>query len=537
MERPQTQPIRVPRLLPIVGAVFALALLINVLYAYTRPVPVSADAAYYVMVAENLYHGRGFVADYVWNYLAGLPRSLPVPSNEYWMPGTSVVTAVVFAAARGASLRAAQWPSLLLGALLCAITAWVAGALSRRRDVAWLAGAAAALNFYLVGLALYPDHFMLNAVLVNLSLLALWRAWTDRGRLAAPAGALAGLAFLTRTDGGLLVICALLLAIGLWRRGERRHALRLTALFLAAFALVAAPWWIRQTLVFGSPSGASPLRTAFLTDYNDLFRLDQSRLNPQDYLATSQVVALGVKGYVLYRSLRVLAKAVMLFGLLFIAALFLRDLRRPAVPWLAYLALGLLIPPLLVPYPAGKGGSWHLMPALMPIILALGASAAFRLFDTLKHRLRSSLAGALVIALSLGSLLYWWARSPEDAARAADPLYPPVAAEAVRALGPSPRPALTDNAWGLYHVTHLPCAQFPTDGAVAALQVADAIGAGYLITRADATNQIPTMSEIINHPRFQPLARYPAGETSLLVYRIVPSREYDPAPIAHNGLP
>jgi len=178
-----------------------------------------------------------------------------------------------------------------------------------------------------------------------------------------------------------------------------------------------------------------------------------------------------------------------------------------------------------VPYPAGKGGSWHLMPALVPIILALGAAVALRVFDSLKHRLRSPLAGALVIALSFGSLLYWWARPPEDAARAADPLYPPVAAEAVRALGPSPRPALTDNAWGLYHVTHLPCAQFPTDGAVAALCVADAIGAAYLITRADATNQIPTMSEIINHPRFRPLARYPAGGTSLLVYQILPPQD------------
>ncbi|NIQ99906.1 MAG: hypothetical protein GTN78_06845, partial [Gemmatimonadales bacterium] len=93
---------------------------------------------------------------------------------------------------------------------------------------------------------------------------------------------------------------------------------------------------------------------------------------------------------------------------------------------------------------------------------------------------------------------------------------------AALALGPAAGPVLTDNAWGLYHVARLPCAQFPTDGAEAALKIADAIGASHLITSADATDQFPSMGEIVGHPRFQPLARYSAGETSLLVYRLLP---------------
>jgi hypothetical protein len=31
------------------------------------------------------------------------------------------------------------------------------------------------------------------------------------------------------------------------------------------------------------------------------------------------------------------------------------------------------------------------------------------------------------------------------------------------------------------------------------------------------------MKGVIGHPRFRPLARYPADDTSLLVYRIVPA--------------
>ena len=128
----------------------------------------------------------------------------------------------------------------------------------------------------------------------------------------------------------------------------------------------------------------------------------------------------------------------------------------------------------------------------------------------------------VLIAAAVVSPCLWWLFPPPDAKGAARPLYPPVAADAVRALGPNPRPALTDSAWGLYHVARIPCAQFPTDDVDAALRVADSIGAAYLITRADAPDRIPAMAQIVSHPRFQPLALYPAGDTRLLVYRILP---------------
>jgi len=501
-------------------AVFAGALAVRVVLACARPVPMTVDAAYYLMVAENLAAGRGLVADYVWNYLAGVPDGLPVPSNAYWMPGTSLVAAAAYALAKDTSLRVAQWPPLIFGALLCSITAWIAGALTKRRGPALLAGAAAALNYYLVELSFFPDHFMLYAVLVNLALIGLWTAWQGSASYALVAGATAGLAYLTRTDAGLLVIVAAILALGFRRRARRRHNLRIALFFIIAFIVVAAPWWVRQTHAFGSPSGANPLRTAFLTDYNDLLRLDQSHLNIKDYWGTNQRVAFLFKGYVLYRSLRVLAKATMLVGLLAIAALFISRIRRESLPWLIYTPIGLLVPALIVPYAAVKGGSWHMMPAFLPIILALGSAFAIEVHLRVPSRLRPGL-WLLILGVFL-SPASWWLNPPPDAARSNAPLYPPVAAQAGRALGTDAGPVLTDNAWGLYSIARIPCAQFPTDGADAALTVADTIGAKHFITRADAPDQIPTTAEVIDHPRFSPLARYPAGETNLLVYRILP---------------
>jgi len=514
---------RVHLFLPCV-CIFVAGLAIRLAYALTRPVPVSADAAYYFMVAENLYHGRGFVADYVWNYLAGLPTALPVPSNEYWMPGNSVVMWAAFGLARNSSLRVVQSPSLFFGALLCAITTWIGGLLFRRRDVALLAGAMAAISLHLVSLAASPDHFMLAGCLVNLSLLALWAAWRGSSRYALLAGALGGLIYLTRSDGALLGIVSVGLMINLFRLGERRRALTGLLYFLVTFVVVAFPWWARQTVVFGNPSGASPLRTAFLTEYNDLFRLDQSHLNLRDYLQTSQVFAAGFKGYILFRELRLLAKVMGLAGLLAIAALLARESRRQSLPWLIYLLLGLLVPALLVPYPAAKGGFWHLLAGLCPILFVLGAQAAVRLLDLGRaSKLPSARLGCWVVVLAaLAWLIGWWVFLPKEAEEEGVPLYPAVALGAVRALGPVPPTVLTDNAWGLYHVAHVPCAQFPTDGAEAALRVADAIGAGYLITLADAPKSIPAMAEVIGHARFQPLVRYPTPQAALLVYRILP---------------
>jgi len=155
-------------------------------------------------------------------------------------------------------------------------------------------------------------------------------------------------------------------------------------------------------------------------------------------------------------------------------------------------------------------------------------SAAVRLIESGRSRRGFAAIGALAAVMGFGSLLYWWAHPPADTSLEDKPLYPPVAAQAVQELGAAPAPALTDNAWGLYDVAAIPCAQFPSDGAAAALTVADAIGAGYLITQADAPKTIPAMREVLGHPRFRPLARYPAGDTTLLVYRITPSKPARP---------
>ncbi len=113
-----------------------------------------------------------------------------------------------------------------------------------------------------------PDNFSLFQPLVAA---ALWLG--ARGLQGAPrsfviAGLLAGLATLSRNDG-LFVLGALGLAFALGPAtglaetgpGAGRPAIPVAAAVgcVALFALVMAPWWLRQLAVFGSisPSSAS----------------------------------------------------------------------------------------------------------------------------------------------------------------------------------------------------------------------------------------------------------------------------------------
>ena len=132
-----------------VGALFTLALLIRLLAALPQQQPNYMDAAYSYVNGLNLAAGRGFVEDFVWNYL-GNPDPPPHPSHLYWMPLTSIL-AWLGMAVGGVSYRAAQMPFVLVSALLAPISYWTASSLSGRRWHGWLAGLLAIFSgFYRV---------------------------------------------------------------------------------------------------------------------------------------------------------------------------------------------------------------------------------------------------------------------------------------------------------------------------------------------------------------------------------------------------
>jgi len=181
---------------------FLLALLVRLLAGLPQQQPNYMDAAYSYVNALNLAAGRGFVEDFVWNYL-GRPGLPPQPSNMYWMPLTSIL-AWLGVAVGGLSYRAAQVLFMVVSALLAPISYWAARCLRGGRWSGWLAGLLAIFSGFYFPFWTAIDNFTPFAVAGSLALLlAYWgigrEAWrmgecakVRMGREAGVSGAAGG---------------------------------------------------------------------------------------------------------------------------------------------------------------------------------------------------------------------------------------------------------------------------------------------------------------------------------------------------------
>jgi hypothetical protein len=92
-------------------------------------------------------------------------------------------------------------------------------------------------------------------------------------RLAALAGLLAGLAYLTRVDG--LILLAVPGLVGFWQRPRLQAvwplALKAGLLMLALFGLAVSPWVARNLAVTGQLFPGGGLKVLFWREYNDFF--------------------------------------------------------------------------------------------------------------------------------------------------------------------------------------------------------------------------------------------------------------------------
>jgi hypothetical protein len=260
---------------------YGLALVVRLVLIWHFPDPAYPDSFYYSDVARALHDGQGFNVDFIWIFAevgGTLPTdpTLPIPSNAHWMPLASLIQ-VPFLAAFGDKSWAVALPFALAGATAAPLAWAVARDAGTTSLVARGAGVLTAIPVLSLVYMTQPDNFSLYQPLV---VGALWMG--ARGLKGSPrsfvlAGLLAGIATLSRNDG-LLVLAALGVAIAwdrwhAWQsRGAVRPAIPLAAAVgcVAVFALVMAPWWLRQLAVFGSlsPSTASG-KVLFIRDIGE----------------------------------------------------------------------------------------------------------------------------------------------------------------------------------------------------------------------------------------------------------------------------
>jgi len=386
----------------------------------TCPVPV--DAAYYYSVAENLHQGRGFVIDYAWNYLRGIPESLPVPSNDYWQPLASIMLALGFAVAP-VSWVTAQAVAVFFGCLLALMALWFAWRVSGSMLLGLLAGIYVAVMPDAVFASNTTDTPVFFAVFGGAALMAAVLGFSEFARARPgekPArllryfvaiGVLCALGYLTRSDGALILLTATffflrfrkdrsLLSLEVapdeaapgqscprvgtegvsgenaeGRKGGTNSAAAFPAWWLlmmwGVFMVVVCPWLVRNYLAFGSPLPGGFLKAALVAKYADFFTSQPEKLTLSYYLSHGSVYNFSLKFLTLGNCI---AKLTEIYGWL-VLGLALWELcagrRRPThLPMLFHLVVVLVLTSFVLTLVALKGTFHHMIPIFIPLMPA-----------------------------------------------------------------------------------------------------------------------------------------------------------------------
>lgn len=348
----------------------AVGLLVNAIVAALVDIPGYPDAYYYFNGGQRLFEGYDFTDPYLWNYL-NAPGTLPAPSHTYWQPLPSLLGWLGMSLF-GPTFNAAQVPFVLLAAALPLVTHAVTLRLGGSRRQAFIAGLITVFSgFYLVFWT-NTEAFTPFALVGALSLLLTARArQTGKAWMWFVAGALVAPGHLSRADGLLLLLVALIVA--LWPGEGLATSLRGAALATLGYLLVMTPWFARNIVALGRPLPTGGLDTLFLIEYNDLFLLDQS-VTVTRYFESGIGAILAGKGRAL---LLALGTFILVHNLVFLAPFTLVGWWRRwreviLLPALLY-GLGLYAAMTLAfTFPGARGGLFHSGGALLPFIFSVG---------------------------------------------------------------------------------------------------------------------------------------------------------------------
>jgi 4-amino-4-deoxy-L-arabinose transferase-like glycosyltransferase len=489
----------------ILGLILAAGLVIRLICLPYIYAPFPADAQYYYHVAENIAEGRGVVTDYVWIYARGVPDSLPMPANGYWMPGMSLYLVPWFKLF-GVGLIVGKLANVLLAVVFLALIWWVGRELTGSDGAALLGAALAAVDPYFVSGSTTPDASLPQGLFAAGCLLCMYYGVRKHPNWLALSGLLGGLAHFMRNDGALLLPVFGLYCIaayrGRWHNCRPRHLLY----FLVPYALVVAPWLIRNTIVFGSPSPPELSRLVHLPKYLDIFRADLSTITVSQWLERHDGLA-GVLAYDILVFARIIewlvgkgVNALLLFIIPFLW------LRRTAVarPYLYMFGVLMFVYTFVMPEVGVKGSYTRSFPSLYPLIFATAGGGVWMAGQWLADRWKRVSRPLALAVCSIAVLAFAFTRMGLLLTHQYKQvsIYPYIAnADLLRAFFATSStpdlPVLTDDPWCLNWVTKRKGLMMPAEGMEMAREISRKLNARYLILPGKYRKTYPEITECI----------------------------------------
>lgn len=502
---------------------FALVALVGA-FLITRwtAAPNYTDAYYHLNAANRLASGQGLTDAYVWTYIGALDH-LPMPSHLYWMPLTSFLAGASMALFNApGNYVVAQLPFVLMFAATACVGFWLGGHWGGTARHAWVAGLLTLLSAFYAKYWGAIDTFAPYALVGSLCLvmacigIGSWhhksapQKYIDFINKLSPirslallwlfTGILAGLGHLTRADGMLLLIIALMAILwgALERYANRRANLKRMLVSLAAlvigYILVMLPYFARNLSEIGTPLPLGGTQAIWFDEYNDIFNVPPDS-SPATLFANGLGAFIDGRREALVNNIGTFAAVE---GMVFLTPLILVGLwkrRRDSFlyPFALY-ALGLhLAMTFAFPFPGYRGGLLHSAAALVPFWAALGVAGLDDVVDWVAKRRRrwnartakTVFSGGLV-ALALGLTFYLGSSGSVAPQQQSPALY----AELLDTL-PADARILSDDPPELYYYTGMGGAMLPNAAPETLLAIAERYDVDYLLLKGTGEG-IPT---------------------------------------------
>ncbi len=502
--------------------------------------PLHTDAFYHYVVAERVVRGDGLTVPFVWPY-TGAPEVWPdsgeTPSHTYWMPLTTLSAAFgMWIMGEPGEFWAAQLPFTLMLAATAGVGYWMGGRLGGTNRHRWTVGLLVLFSGFFTRWWGTIDTFAPYAITGALALVFTGLALDSekpRYQLWFLAGIFAGLGHLTRADGMLLGIVAVMVL--LWpsdfRSGARlQHRLLAIVPLAIGYLLVMAAWFARNLDAVGSPLAVGGTASIWFTTYNDLFSY------PMD-IGPNHLFADGWGAFIESRWIAFtnnLGTFIAVEGLVVMAPLMLiglwnrRQSRFLRAFWLYALGLHLAMT-FVFPFPGFRGGLFHSAAALVPFWAALGIVGLDDTVDWIAKRRRTwnprtakvvYTGGLLVLAVALS---WTFGLNRVDFERR-DPV-PPRTYRVLQDVLPHDVRVMVNDPAALYHYTGMGGAVLVNEDIAMVQEIARVYKIDYLMVNVresdDAINvPEPMVFDIDDPPAF--LESIPVDHSGVRLYAIDP---------------
>ncbi|MBE0672782.1 MAG: hypothetical protein IH588_19565 [Anaerolineales bacterium] len=489
---------------------FISGLILPFIIAQFQPVPGYLDSDYYFAGGLQLAKGNGFTEPYLWNYLDGV-TSLPHPSHTYWMPLASIVSAFGMWVTGQATYASARLPFIVIAALVVPVTAALAYAFSKKRDLALISALLAIFSVYHAPFVGVTDNFSLFMLFGSMYFIVATKLLEDvsHDRYWFFLGLLAGLFSLSRSDG--LLWLALTFLFLLWRVPRdafsrfARDVLIKSLLVFLGFLVIMAPWYARNLKIFGTLMAPGGSRALWLENYDQTFTYPPEDLSMESFLVygwneivSDRLWALGTNlqsGFAAHGG-------IILFPFIIAGAIYFRKNERVKLAITAWLIL-FFVMSFIFPFAGARGAFFHAGAALQPMWWTLAPLGLDEILRSLRKRnwgndqtkviFRSALVMVVMIltafVVNLRLFALGWGEGEAE--------YPVVEAFLLEQGVRSDDIVIVRNAPGYYIGTQRSAISIPYGGEEAILAVAEQFNANYLVLESQAA--LPQIKDLLEN--------------------------------------